>query len=75
MKYQISHVFRTSTTFKKKSSDNFKDLHQLKLLTTFHVNLTSFLRGVVNYVLNAHFITPPGNEVSLTLKFVKSFSL
>ena len=52
MKYQVLHVFRASTTFKKKSSDHFKDLHKLKLLTNFDVNITSFLGGVSNYVLN-----------------------
>ena len=50
MKYHILHDFRTSTPIKEKSPDHFKDLHELKLLTNFDVNLTSFLRGVINYV-------------------------
>ena len=41
MKYHILHDFRTSAPFKGKSSDCFKDLHKLKLLTEFYVNLTS----------------------------------
>ena len=45
MKYQILLDFRTDTPFKE-------DLHKLKLLTNFGVNLTSFLGGVVNYVSN-----------------------
>ena len=52
MKYHILHVFRTSIEFIKKSSDHFKDIHKLKLLTSFDVNMTSFLKGVLNYVLN-----------------------
>ena len=40
MKYNILHDFRTSTPFKEKSFDYFKDLHKLKLLT-FDANLTS----------------------------------
>ena len=45
MKYHILHRFRTSTPFKEKSSDHFKDLHKMEL---FDDNLTSFLRGVMN---------------------------
>ena len=52
MKYHILHVFRTSIEFINKSSDHFKDIYNLKLLTSFHVNTTSFLKGVPNYVLN-----------------------
>ena len=52
MKYHILHVFRTSIEFIKKSSDHCKDIHKLKLLTSFDVNMTSFLKGVLNYVLN-----------------------
>ena len=48
MKYHILYHFRTSTPFKEKSSDNFKDLHKMELLTNFDVNLTSFLGGVMN---------------------------
>ena len=55
----------TATPFKEKSSDHYKDLHKLKLLTNFNVNLTSFL-GVTNYVLNVKFISPPGDDVILT---------
>ena len=52
MKYHILHVFVTSTAFKEKSADHFKDSYKLKLLTSFNVNMTSFLGGVPNYVLN-----------------------
>ena len=52
MKYHISHVFRTSIEFIKKSSDRFKGICKLKLLTSFDVNMTSFLKEVPNYVLN-----------------------
>ena len=48
MKYHIFHVFITSILFKEKLSDDFKDLDKLKLLTNFHVNLTSLLGGVTN---------------------------
>ena len=51
MKYHILHVSRTSTAFKGKSSDNFKDTYKLKLLANFYVNMRSFLGGVSNYVL------------------------
>ena len=47
MKYHILHHFGTSTPFKEKSSDHFKDRHKMEFLTIF-VNLTSFLGGVVN---------------------------
>ena len=47
MKYHILHDFRTSTPFKKKSSDYFKDLHRMELFTNF-INLTSFLGGIMN---------------------------
>ena len=50
--YHIMRDFRASTPFKEKSSDHFKDLHRLKLLTNFEVSLTSSLGGVANYVLN-----------------------
>ena len=52
MKYHILHVFRTSTAFKENSSDHFKDLYKLKLLTDLNVNMVSFLGEVPNYVLN-----------------------
>ena len=51
MKHHVLHVFRASTAFKRKSSDHFKDIYRLKLLTNFGVNMTSFLGGVPNYVL------------------------
>ena len=41
MKYHILHDFTTLTSCKGKSSGHFKDLHKLKLLTDFVVNLTS----------------------------------
>ena len=52
MKYHIFHVFKTSIELIEKSSDYFKDIYKLKLLTSFDVNMTSFLKGVPNYVLN-----------------------
>ena len=73
MKYHILHVFRNSIEFIKKSSDHYKDIYKLKLLTSFDVNMTSFLNGAPNYVLNLSLITPPRNDVRLISKFVKSF--
>ena len=73
MKYHNLHDLKTFTLFNGKSSSHFKELYGLKLLTN-DVNLTSFLEGVINYVLNSKFITP-GNDIRLTLKFAKSFSL
>ena len=52
MKYHIFQVFKTSIEFIEKSSDHFKDIYKLKLLTSFDVNMASFLKGVQNYVLN-----------------------
>ena len=52
MKYHILHVFRTYIEVIKKSSDNFKNIYKLKLLTSFDVSMTPFLKGVPNYVLN-----------------------
>ena len=48
MKYHILHDFRTFTPFEEKSSDQFKELYKMELLTNFNVNLTSFLGGVMN---------------------------
>ena len=48
MKYHVLHDFMTSTPFEEKSSDHFKDIYKLKLLTNFDVSLTSFLGGVMN---------------------------
>ena len=48
MKYHILHDFRTSTPYMEKSSDHFKDLHKLKLLTNLDINLTSSPGGVMN---------------------------
>ena len=48
MKYYILHDFRTSTPFKEKSSDRYKDLHKMELLASFDVNLTSCLGGIIN---------------------------
>ena len=38
MKYHLLHRFKASATFKKKFSDHFKDLHELKLLLNVDVN-------------------------------------
>ena len=67
MKYHNLHDFRTSTAFKEKFSDHFRDRRKLKL--------TSFLGGVINYALNILFVIPPGDDVILTSKFARSFSL
>ena len=48
MKYNALHDFRTSTSSKEKSFDHFKDLHQLKLLKKFNVNLFSSPEEVMN---------------------------
>ena len=43
-KYHILHDFRTFISFKGKSSDRLKiELHKLKLLTNFDINLKSSL--------------------------------
>ena len=51
MKYHIFQVSKTSIEFIEKSSDHFKDIYKLKLLTSFDANMTSFLKGVPKYVL------------------------
>ena len=48
MKYHILHGSRTSTPFKEKFSEHFKNLNKMKVLTNFDTNLTSFLGGVIN---------------------------
>ena len=48
MKYHVLHDFITSTLFEENSSDRFKDLHKMGLLTNFDISLTSFLGGVMN---------------------------
>ena len=48
MKYHVLHDFITCTPFEEKSSDHFKDLHKMKLLTNFDISLTSFLGKVIN---------------------------
>ena len=53
MKYHILHDFRISTPFEEKSSDHFKDLHKLKLLTNFDVDLISSPGRDITYVLHA----------------------
>ena len=50
MKYHVLHDFITSTPFEEKSSDHFKDLNKMELLTNFDIRLTSFIGGVTNYV-------------------------
>ena len=79
MKCHFSHEFATATPFKGKFSDDFKDVHTLKMLTNINVNLTSsvtpFLGGVMNNMSKVKFFTHLGSEVRLTSKFVSSFSL
>ena len=48
MKYHVLHDFITSTSVEEISSDHFKDLHKMELLTNFDISLTSFLGGVMN---------------------------
>ena len=48
IKYHILHDFRTSTPFEETSSDLLKERHKLKLLTNFHVNLTSSPGSAMN---------------------------
>ena len=48
MKYHVLHDFITSTPFEEKSSDHFKDLDKMELLTNFDVSLTSSLGGGMN---------------------------
>ena len=45
MKYYILYHFRASASFKEKSTDYFKSLRKLKLLTNFDVSLTSSSTG------------------------------
>ena len=47
MKYHVLHDF-IATPFEGKSSDHFKDLHKMELLTDFDISLTSFLGRVIN---------------------------
>ena len=44
----VLHDFITCTPFEEKSSDHFKDLHKMELLTNFDISLTSFLGRVMN---------------------------
>ena len=48
MKYQILYDFESPTPFEEKSSDHFKGLYKLKLLTNFDVNRTSLPGEVMN---------------------------
>ena len=48
MKNHVLHDFMTSTPFEEKSSDHFKNLRKMELLTNFDISLTSFLGGVIN---------------------------
>ena len=55
MKYCILYNYRFSTPSEEKFFDDFKDIYEVKPLTNFDANLTSFLQileGVINYVLN-----------------------
>ena len=52
MKCHILDVFRTSTAFKEKSSDHFKDNYKLKLPANFDISMTSFLGGVPSHVID-----------------------
>ena len=39
MKYHVLHDFITSTPFEEKSSDHFKDLQKMEILTNFDISL------------------------------------
>ena len=56
-------------------NEKFEDLHKLKLLTNFDVNLIPFLGWATNYVLNVEFISFSRDNGKLTSKFVRRFSL
>ena len=47
MEYNILNDVRTSTSFKEKPSDHFKDLGKLKLMRNSDINLTSSPEGVM----------------------------
>ena len=53
MKYHILRDFGTSIPFREKSHNHFEDLHKLKLLTKFDVNLISVLGGVMSNVTDS----------------------
>ena len=48
MKYHILYYLRASTSYEGKSSNHFKDLQKMKLMTNFDVNLTLSPREVMN---------------------------
>ena len=52
MKYHVLLDFITSTPSEEKSSDHFKDLHKMELLTNLDISLTSFLGGVKGLTYN-----------------------
>ena len=52
MEYHILYDFGTCTPFIEKSSEHSKGLYKLKLLTNVNINLTYFLGGNMNCVLN-----------------------
>ena len=56
MKCQILLDLRTFTPFNEKSSDHFKDLLKLKLLTIVYINPTSSSEGVTNLMFNTLFM-------------------
>ena len=53
------YIFKLSTPFKEKISDNFIDLYKLKLPTNFYVNVSTSPGGVTNNAFILIFITPP----------------
>ena len=48
MKYQTLYDLRTSAPFKEKFSHRLKNIHKLRLMTNFLVNLTLSPGGVMN---------------------------
>ena len=74
--WKISPPLSATTRQKKPSAYRVKDLHNLKLLTNFVVNLTSSPGESYEInTCNTLFVTPSGVEDRLASKFVRSFSL
>ena len=83
MSHFVCH-FGTSTSFREKCSDHFKDLHKLTLLTHFDIILTSFLGGTINYgIISNSFLRWCQNNIKLCqelqfiiiFKMIRGFSL
>ena len=49
MKYHVLHDFITSTPLEEKSSDHFKDLHKMELLTKGLTDYLELLLEMTSY--------------------------